>query len=187
MPLTTIVKLLEIEDAKIAPMTADTGSSPTYGSSVDVPGIMKIAVSPKVENKKLYGDNKLLDIWSRVTEVELDVECAQLSLDAMKVLCGGTVTASGTTPNQKQTYSLKGNDTSPSYFKIEGRWMYADPTVGDVHILLYKVKIIDPPSFEVQGADGNFGTVKFKGTAIPCNSNNNWFDIVINETASAIS
>jgi len=187
MPLTTTVKILELADAKIAAMTADSDTAPTYGTSVDVPGVMKIGVAPKMENKKLYGDNKLLDIWSKVTEVELDVECAQLSLDAMKVIMGGTVTAGGTTPNQTQTYSLKGTDPSPGYFKIEGQWLYADTGVGDVHIVLYKVKVTDPPSYEVQGADGNFGTVKLKGTAIPCNSNNSWYDLVINETAAPIA
>lgn len=187
MALTTTVKILELADAKIAPMTDDSSTAPAYGTAVDVPGIMKIGVAPKMENKKLYGDNKLLDIWSKVTEVELDVECAELSLDAMKVIMGGSITASGTTPNQKQTYSLKGTDASPGYFKIEGQWLYAGNGVGDVHIVLYKVKATDPPSYEVEGANGNFGTVKFKGIAIPCNSNGSWYDIVINETAAPIS
>jgi len=178
---------MELADAKIAQMTADSGSSPTYSSSVDVQGVVKIGISPKVENKKLYGDNKLLDIWSKTTEVEVDVECAVLSLDAMKIIQGGSVTASGTSPNQKQTYSLKGNDAAPGYFKIEGQWLYAGSGVGDVHIVLYKVKVTEPPSYEVQGADGNFGTVRFKGIAIPCLSNNNWYDVVINETATPIS
>jgi len=187
MPLTTTVKILELADAKIAPMTADTGTAPSYGTSVDVPGIIKIGIAPKMENKKLYGDNQLLDIWSKVNEVELDVECAQLSLDAMKTIMGGTVTASGTTPNQKQTYSLKGTDASPGYFKIEGQWLYADSSVGDVHLVLYKVKVTDPPSYEVEGADGNFGTVKFKGIGIPCVSNGSWYDVIVNETAAPIS
>lgn len=187
MPLTTVVKLLELDDVKISPMTADSGSSPTYGTSVDIPGVVKIGVAPKAEVKKLYGDNKLLDLYTKITEVELDIECTQLSLDAIKVLQGGTVTASGTSPNQKQTYSLKGTDAAPGYFKIEGRWLYADTGVGDVHIVLYKCKCTDPSQFDVAGASENFGTVKFKVLAIPCNSNGNWVDIVINETASPIS
>lgn len=187
MPLPTTVKLMELSDAKIAKMINDTGSGPTYDTTIDLPGIVKIGVAPKAETKKLYGDSKLLDIYQKTTEVELDVECAQLSLDAMEVLLGGSVTQSGTTPNQTATYSLTAADSTPPYFKLEGQWLYAGDGVGDVHIVLYKCKVTDPPQMEVNDASGNFGTVKFKAIAIPAASNNKWFDIVVNETAQPIA
>lgn len=187
MPLPTTVKMMELADAKIAKLTADSGTAPTYDVSVDLPGVTKITVSPKAETKKLYGDSKLLDVYQKTTEVELDVECAELSLDAIKVLLGGTVTTSGTTPNETVTYSLKAENSTPPYFKLEGQWLYAGDGIGDVHIVLYKCKVTDPPQVEVNDASGNFGTVKFKAIAIPADSNGSWYEIVLNESKTAIS
>jgi hypothetical protein len=186
MPLPTTVKLMELADAKIAKMTADSGTSPTYETAIDLPGIVKVGVAPKAEIKKLYGDSKLLDIYQKTTEVELDVECAELSLEALKVLMGGSVTTSGTTPEQTATYSLTAADSTPPYFKLEGQWLYAGDGVGDVHIVLYKCKVTDPPQVEVNDVSGNFGTVKFKAIALPADSNDKWFDIVVNETKKDI-
>lgn len=187
MSLTRIVRILELQDARISPMTADTGGAPTYGASIDLPGIVKIELTPVMDNKELFGDNTLLDIWSRVTKVEIDVECAELSLDAIRTIMGGVVTLTGTTPNQRQTFALRGTDSMPGYFRIQGRWLYTGTGAGDAHIVLHKVKTTEAPSFEAQGADGSFGTVSFKGVAIPATSNSSWFDIMINETATPIT
>ncbi|AEG14699.1 phage major tail protein, phi13 family [Desulfofundulus kuznetsovii DSM 6115] len=186
MALPTVLKLLELEDVKVFKMTADTDTAPTYDTAVDIPGITKIGIAPKVENKKLQGDSKLLDIYSKVTEVELDIEFAELSLDAMKVLVGGEVTTSGTTPNQVTTYSLKPDTATAPYFKLEGRWLYAGDGIGDAVVRFYKCKVSDI-SFEINDASGNFGTVRAKAFAIPCESNNAWFDIDVRESAQPLA
>lgn len=187
MSLTRIVRILELQDARISPMTADTGGAPTYGASVDLPGIVKIKLTPVMESKELFGDNALLDVWSKVTKVEAEIECAELSLDAMRIIMGGTVSLTGTTPNQRQTFALRGTDTLPGYFRIQGCWLYTGTGAGDTHIVLYKVKATEAPSFEAQGSDGDFGMVSFKVVAIPAISNSNWFDVMINETATPIT
>lgn len=186
MALPTNLKLLELEDVKVFKMTADADTAPTYEAPVDIPGITKIAIAPKIENKKLQGDSKLLDVYSKVTEIELDIEFAELSLEAMKVLVGGEVTVSGTAPDQAATYALKPGTATAPYFKLEGRWLYAGDGIGDVHVVFYKCKVSDI-NFEVNDASGNFGTVKAKAFAIPCESDDSWFDIKVNETAKPIA
>lgn len=183
---TSAIKLMELDDVAIAQLLTDSTASPTYASSVNLGGAIKLQVSPKTETKKLYGDSQLLDVYQRTTEVEISVEFALLSLDALQVLMGGNYAASGVTPNQKTVYSLKGTDTAPPYFKLEGRWTYAGEGIGDAHVVLYKCKATDLPDIEVNDANGNFGTVKMKGIALPCVSNSSWFDIVLNETRAAI-
>lgn len=187
MSLTRIVRILELQDARISPLTADTGGAPTYGASIDLPGIVKIGLTPVMESKELFGDNMLLDVWSKVTKVETEIECSELSLDAIRVIMGEAVTLTGTTPNQRQTYALRGTDAMPGYFRIQGRWLYTGTGAGDAHIVLYKVRATEAPSFEAQGADGSFSMVSFKGVAIPAISNSSWFDIMINETATPIA
>ncbi|BCJ86451.1 major tail protein [Effusibacillus dendaii] len=187
MALSHTIKLMELSDAKIAQLTSDSGASPAYSASVDLPGITKITLSPKADMKKLYGDSALLDVYQKTTEVELDIECSLLSLDALKVMMGGTVTDAGTTPSQTTTYSLQATNSTPPYFKLEGQWTYAGDGIGDGHVVLYKCKVTDPPQIDLNDASGNYGTVKFKAIALPATSNGKWFDLVLNETKTAIS
>lgn len=183
---TSAIKLMELSDVAISKLLTDATASPTYGTKVDLAGAVKLQISPKAETKKLHGDSILLDVYQRTTEVEVSAEFALLSLDALAIIQGGTVVTAGVTPNQKVTYSLKGTDNSPPYFKLEGQWTYAGEGLGDAHVVLYKVKATDLPDLEINDANGNFGTVKMKGIALPCTSNSTWFDIVLNETVSEI-
>jgi len=182
----TAIKLMELDDVAIAQLLTDSTTAPTYSTSVNLNGSTKLQVSPKTETKKLHGDSQLLDVYQRTTEVEINVEFALLSLQALKVMMGGSYTSTGVTPDQTTTYSLKGTDTAPPYFKLEGRWTYAGEGIGDAHVVLYKCKATDLPDIEINDANGNFGTVKMKGIALPCVSNSSWFDIVLNETRTAI-
>lgn len=184
---TTAVKLMELTDAKVAKMLTDVSSAPTYDSLVDLSGALKLTISPKSEMKKLYGDSELKDIYSRVTEIEIDGECTVLSLDALKIMLGGTVTASGTTPNQKQTFALTSATATLPFFKLEGKWTYAGEGLGDAHVVLYKCKVSEAPAIEINDASGNFGTIKFKAVALPATANGAWYDLILNETAAAIA
>ena len=179
---TNKVKLMELTDVKIAPIKSD-GS---YGTLVDLAGALKLQIAPKTETKKLYGDSQLNDLYQKTTEIEVSGECTFLSLDALKIIVGGNITTSGTTPNQKAVYSLTAANSTPGYFYLEGQWTYAGDGIGDAHVILYKVKVTDPPDIEINDASGNFGTVKFKAVALP-NDSGEWFDIVLNETKTGIT
>ena len=183
---TSAIKLMELNDVAISKLLTDSTTAPTYSTSVNLQGVSKLKIAPKTETKKLQGDSKLLDVYQRTTEVEIEVEYALLGLDGLQVIMGGTVAQTGTAPAQVATYSLTGNDSAPPYFKLEGQWTYAGEGLGDAHVVLYKVKATDMPDLEINDANGNFGSVKMKGLALPCASNNAWFDIILNETRTAI-
>ena len=186
MALSHTMKLIELSDIKIAKMLTDDGTATTYGALVDMPGAMKITLSPKADSKQLRGDSVLVDVYTKITEVEIDVECSMFNLDVLPILIGGTVTDTGTTPNQVTKFSLGAANTTPPFFKIEGQWTYVNIGTGDAHVVLYKCKVTDAPSFEINDASGNFGTLKFKGLALPTTFNGNWYDLILNETATAI-
>jgi hypothetical protein len=181
------IRLIELSDTKISKLLTDTTGSPTYGTSVDLAAITKLQVAPKTETKKLHGDSVLLDVYQRTLEVEVEVEFGEFVMDAYPIFCGGSYGTTGTSPNQIVRYSLVSTNTAPPYWKIEGRWTYTGIDNADAHVILYKVKATDLPAVEINDASGNFGVMKVKGLAVPCVSNNSWFDIVINETATAIS
>lgn len=188
MPIQTYTKVLELKDAKVFPLTADpAGGTPTYGAAVDIPGILKLDVSPNMVTKELHGDNVLLDIYSKAESVDIGMENAVVPLDVLALLTGGTVTASGVTPNQKQTYDLANGD-KPGYVKIEGQALYVDAGLGDVHVIFHKCKTTDAPKWALEGKNGDFAKVSAKLKAIPLlATGNKLLSVVINETATAIS
>lgn len=188
MTIATQTKVLELKDAKIFPLTADpVGGTATYGAAVDIPGILKLDVSPNMVTKDLYGDNVLLDTYSKVESVDIGIENAILPLDVLRLLMGGTVTASGTTPNRKQTYELA-NGNMPGYVKIQGQALYVDAGLGDVHVSFHKCKTTDAPKWALEGMTGDFAKVTAKLKAIPLQAaGNRLLSVVINETATAIS
>ena len=201
--LDTSFKTIELTDAKIAKLTADVKgqAAPTYAAVVDLPGSLKITVSPKMSTKELYGDSEQIDQYSKINKVELDVECSMFSLDALAILIGGTVTTTAESvagaKDSKIKYSLKSKNTTPPFFKMEGQWTYVNDEInaagGDAHVVVYKCKVTDPPEFEVDDASGNFGTCKFKATAVACRAGTDavngtdWYDIILNQKRTDIA
>lgn len=181
MALTKETKVLGINDAKMSKLTADDEITLTYEASIDVPGITQLEVSPNFIEKELRGDEKVIDTYTKLDYIEWKFENAKISLDALAILLGGTVTTSGTTPNQVQTYTLTGNDI-PAYFKLEAKADYTD--AGDVHIVLYKCKA-NKVSYTLKGEE--YATVSASGRAIATVKDDKVKDVVINETAVDIA
>jgi hypothetical protein len=182
MPLPTETKLLELKDVKISPLTSDA-NPPVYGTAVDVPGIQTLEITPKIASKELRGDDKVLDVWARCESIDWKWSCAKLPLAVLDILLGGSVTTSGTTPNQKQTYALAGADR-PGWFKIEGQVAYVEEGLGDVHVVLYKCKCTGGAAF---GVGDDFAKLEASGVAIPLSATDKLFDVVFNETATEIA
>lgn len=181
-----VSKVYAVEDAKIAVMTADTGASPTYSASIDVPGIKTVEISGTVENKQLRGDNTLLDSNSTLTDISVSVSHAKISLDVLDAIVGGTVTDSGTGTNEVATWDLLGTD-SMQYFKLEARTPAngADPTGGDVHFILWKCMIDSLPS--LGHAEEDYRIVSFTAKASPAISNSKWITAEIRESSAALT
>ena len=125
MAQTRITRLYGVSDAKVAPVTADAAGGITYGTLVDVPGIRAVTVSGALRALELRGDNGLLDADSYLESLRCQVEHAQISLDVLSTIAGGTIVDSGSTPNQVVKWRRKQSDSLP-YFKFEA----ATPTGG---------------------------------------------------------
>lgn len=177
MPLAKESVILGIDDAKMFPLTTDDSTELAYGAAVDIPGVTSLKLSPKFVEKELRGDESILDQYSKLDYIDWSFENSVMSLDALAILLGGAVTASGVTPNRSQTYKLN-KSHKPGYFKIEGKSDYAD--VGDAHAVLYKCKA-NKVDYSFVGED--YAKVSAAGKAIPTKYNGDIKDIVFNETA----
>lgn len=186
MALSHVSKLFAVVDAKMAKMTADpSGGSATYATSIDLPGIKSLEVGGQVNVKELRGDNQQLDVQVTLSNVTATVAHAKISLDALAVMIGSTVTDSGTTPNQIATMTLLGGSTF-SYFKLEGKTPTggSDSPTGDAHWVLYKCILNSFPSLGL--AEEDYRTASFGVNCVPRIADSKILDGVLNETAVTI-
>lgn len=186
MPLTHVTKRYAIKDCKVAKMTTDpAGGSATYAASVDVPGVISLAMTQAMNNKLLKGDNTLLDADITVSEPWIGkLVFAKLGFDVETVLFGTTVTDAGTTPNQTVTAVQYGGTAAtpsvPNYFRLEGIAANSDLIGGDLHLTFWKCKI----SGGTAGfAEEDYMKSDFDLIAIPRLSDGSWMTAVLNETA----
>lgn len=182
MPITHVHKTYAVTDAKIAKLTADpTGGTATYATAIDLPGIKSVGLGFEINNVSLRGDNRELDSDSTLVAVTVTFSHAKMSYDALPVLIGGTVTDTGTTPNQVARFRRLGADVF-SYFKFEAATPTGggDVATGDQHLIVYKAKITD---YGLGLAEEDYQT--FSGTArgVVRASDDFLFDLLANETA----
>lgn len=186
MPLSHVTSLFNIDDCKIYPLTSDPSSgSPTYGSGVDVPGIRELNVTFDMLSKELYGDAKVLSQKNKVRKVTATASHAKVSLDALVVFLGGAVTDSGSTPNMKSTYKLKGA-SQPAPFKLEAQILAVDHVAvsGDAHLLLWKCTA---EGVGVGGAMEDFSIPSLSIVGVPLICTDDTMDIILEETAVALT
>ncbi|MDT0473010.1 phage tail protein [Streptomyces sp. DSM 41014] len=188
MPLQRFTRVYGIQDAKIAPLTADPATgTPTYGALIDVPGIKTFEISGDVEVKKLRGDNTQLATNAAISNIQVAVTHAKMSLDVLAAIVGGTVTDSGTTPAQKTSWDLTSDNAIMPPFKLEGVTPPngVDIIGGDCHVVLHKLTLSAFPDLGFSEED--YRIASFTADADPLLSNKKWISTVLNETAAAIA
>jgi len=166
-----------IRDIKLRALDA----TDTPGSSVDLPAGRTLSFTESEDYEDLRGDDALVAQHGNGPSVDWDLEGGGISLDALKIITGGTVTTTGVTPNIKKTLAKKGLDARPN-FQIEGQSI--GDAGGDTHIIIYKCKATGDVGGEF--GEGAFFLTGASGTGIPNSSDKLW-DLVQNETAVAVT
>lgn len=176
MAMTTEVRLMELRKVTVYPLTSDTNSSPVYGEGVQVPGILSLHITPKIETKELFGDSMVKDIYSRVVGSDIQIENSLMSVEALAVIQGGTVSTSGEGLSEVKTYTFDKDDATPPYFKIEGEWTYAGSGIAIAKVTIYKAKCTQAPDIVINDSSGDFGNLSAQLSAVACTSNGKWID-----------
>jgi len=165
-----------LRDVKITPYDA----AGTLGTAVDLPAGRTLSFAEAEDSEELRGDDRVVANHGNGPVVNWDLEGGGVSLEAMKVLTGGTITSSGTTPNVKKTLAKLATDVRP-YFKIEGQVI--GDNGGDLHCVIYKAKAVGDVGGDF--TEGGFYLTGASGTGIGDATDKLW-DYVHNETAAAI-
>lgn len=185
--LSRVTQVYAVQDAKISPLLTDpAGGAATYGTPIDVPGIKSFEISGDVEVKKLRGDNGPLATRSALTNIQVAITNAKLSLDVLTAIIGGTVTDSGTTPAQKSIWALSPATATLPPFKLEGATPAngTDLIGGDLHWILNRCSLTAFPALGF--AEEDFRIASFTAAADPLISTGAWISAVLNETAIPI-
>lgn len=181
MALTTIPLPFGLRDVTIVPIKAD-GTLDT-AAEVDLPYARVFSFKETEDFEELKGDDHTVASHGAGPIVEWELEGGGISLEAYKVIAGGAIVASGTTPNQKKTFTKKTTDSRP-YFQVEGQAI--SDSGGDMHCVVYRCKA--DGDLEGSFENGSFMVTKCKGKGYgdPVQSDT-LYEFVQNETATAIA
>ncbi len=183
MPLSTIPLPYGLRDVKLTPYT--DAAATTLGTGVDLPYSRTFSFSEAEDFEELRGDDKVVTVRGKGAKVEWSLEAGGISLEAYKVLAGGTLATTGTTPNQVKTFKKKVTDAR-GYFKAEGQVI--SDSGGDVHAVVYKCRCTG--NLEGEFADGQFFLTSASGQGLPSTltgETDTLYDLIHNETVTAIA
>ena len=163
MTISKKTALLGVNDLKIFPVTKDDSTGFTTGTGIDVPGIRQISVTFEIDEKELTGDEKTLAVSSKVKSVSFVSEYAELSLDVLAALSGGSVSVTSANNTETASFTFEADDI-PSYFQLQAKIDGTDSiSGGDCHICIYKAKVTAMP---INGVQGDFATYTFEGKGV---------------------
>lgn len=166
-----------LRDVKVSPLV---GVTP--GTSVDLPNARTFSFTEAEDTETLRGDDGVVAIHGKGPVVDWTLEGGGISFEALKVLNGGTITTTGTTPATQKKYNKKSTDVRP-YFQAEGQAI--SDSGGDFHVLIYRCRATGNITGTM--ADTAFWLTGCSGQGLPKVGTNDLYDFVQNETAVAIT
>lgn len=171
-----------IRDIKLTPLTV---GGTTLGTAVDLPNARTLSFEEAEEFEELRGDDQVVAVRGKGASVSWSLESGGISLEALVVLNGGTVTVTGVSPAGIKKYRKLVTDSRPE-FQAEGQAM--SESGGDFHTVLFRCKASENISGEF--GDGAFFLTSAGGQALPGKTTGNegaLYDFVQNETATPIA
>lgn len=168
-----------LNDVKVATWNA----TDDYGTAVDVPSAQMFGSSLQQVSAQLEGDDQITDTQSSAIGSEVRVRFGSLSLAALEVILGQSISSSGSSPNQVQQIQLGGGDKMP-YFGICGK-VDATQGSGDTHVFVAKCKAMGDVSL-AQLEYGQYAIPELTVQAI----NDTTYDIITiieHETAASVA
>lgn len=176
MALTHKIELMGIRKASF---------TPGGGTETQFLGIRKVSIDFDGIIKQAEGDDRILAVFAFQKGAKVSTEYAAVDLDTLKVITGGTLTDSGTTPNQTTTLSIKSGASPVGSFVIYGqitRGLGTGDIPQQVKIIMPKFTI-DSSSIKLGGNFEDIWTLSFGGVAIP-NDTGEFMSIEFIETAT---
>lgn len=120
-----------LRDLKVAAWTAVN----TWGTAYDILGAREMSVEWVMETDELQGDDVVLDRYTKLVSVTLNLAHASVDLEALDILMGGTLVSNAT----YEDFMVAETDEVP-YIGIAGR-VVGSSSASDLHMFIPKAKL----------------------------------------------
>lgn len=142
-----------LRDLKIAAWV----SANSYGTAYDVLGARQMTVDWTVETEELKGDDVVLDRFTRVVSVMLNLAHASVDLTVLDMLMGGTLVSNAS----YEDFMVGENDEVP-YVAIAGRVVGSGGS-SDLHLFIPKAKLAGNLQYQAQLESYLIPSAQFQG------------------------
>lgn len=147
------------------------------GTGIPLPAGRVIEVAPQEDTNELTGYNGVVASNVSRTSADVTVEYGGIDLAVLAAITGGTIVASGTTPNAKRVLDVGQSGVNRPYVMVAGQSLADDG--GDTVIKVWKVKFQIPSgSF----TESEYHVDSLSGTAVR-NASGKLLTFIQNETA----
>jgi hypothetical protein len=119
-------------------------SANSYGTAYDVLGARQATLDWTVETEELRGDDLVLDRYTRVVSVMLNIAHAAVDLEVLDMLMGGTLVSNAS----YEDFMITESDETP-YVAIAGR-VVGSGGANDLHFLVPKAKLAGNLQYQAQ-------------------------------------
>lgn len=143
-----------------------------------LPASRTFSFSETEDFEELKGDDTTVASHGAGPVVEWDLEGGGISLEVWKILSGGSITTSGTTPAIVKKFTKLTTDSRP-YFQVEGRAI--SDSGGDFMPVVYRCKA--DGDLEAELANGAFLLTKASGKGYGDLTTGELYDLSHRETA----
>lgn len=143
-----------LRDVKVASLSP----AGVLGTLVDLPNAQTLEFTETTSSQELRGDDQIVAQRTAVDAVEWTLASGGINFEAMKVIAGGTITQTGTTPNIQKRWRRMGGEGYPDFY-AEGQAM--SESGGDHHTVIHRAKATtisgthQDQEFWVSNAEGN--------------------------------
>lgn len=144
-----------LENLHFAILEKDTATEASYSTPERILNVAKIKIDPKVKSKSYFGDNRAVEIYSALGEIDIEVEIGGIKTEILAKLIGakyskGIITYSGT---DVAPYIALGFTGLKSNGKRVFIWLYK----GKLNIPTEDLKTLeDTPDFQPDTLKGTF-------------------------------
>lgn len=180
MTLQTQVFVVNITEAKIAPVTLNTTSGYTTGEYIELPGLSTVKLTAKTSIKTATENEIPIDSFTLKQGFDVSFDLGLLTMDAIALINGATLNQSGSSPNQVNSFTEASSDNPPlCNLHLVGT---ISGQSGDVHIETYCVKGLA----DIGPQSGDYWKCSYSGSAFARLLDGEFRKITQNETAVAI-
>ena len=172
-----------VRDATLTQYT-DSGGTVLSTTAVKLPYMQHLNFTEAEEFTELRGDDRLVTTRGKGSQVNGDIESGGLPIAIWAIITGGSVIATGLTPNRISELQKRATTTRP-FWRVDGKII--SDSGGDILVRIYRCRANG--NIQANFQDGTFQTsqIAFLGMPLADDANDLIYSIFRRETSASLS